>query len=475
MYKTVIGLEVHCEVITNSKNFSTAKNSYSEYPNENIDTTDLGFPGVLPIANKEAFRKSLMMALALNCKTPDIVMFDRKNYYYPDLPKGYQITQMEKPVGVDGYVMINVGGKDKKIYIHDIHLEEDTASMEHFSNYSLIDYNRAGVPLLETVTTPCMNSVEEALTFLETLKGIFLYTKVSEARTDRGQMRCDVNVNLMNENGEYITPKVEMKNINSFNNVKLAIECEVQRQIKCLEEGKLDELVQETRRFDENDLCTYSMRKKADAIDYKYYIEPNIPPIKITQEWIDEIKKDIPMLQFDRVNKYINELGLSRYDADILVHDLDVSDYFEKVISMGANPKSASNWITTTILGYLNRENKKIKDIPLTEEYLTQLIKLIEEGKISSKQSKTIFEHVLTTGKSPKELVKELGMMQITDDKTIRDIVVRVLDLHPDLILDHKKGKNTFDYFVGKVMKETRGQANPGITANIIKEEIEKR
>lgn len=475
MYKTVIGLEVHCEVITNSKNFSTAKNSYSEYPNENIDTTDLGFPGVLPIANKEAFRKSLMMALALNCKTPDIVMFDRKNYYYPDLPKGYQITQMEKPVGVDGYVMINVGGKDKKIYIHDIHLEEDTASMEHFSNYSLIDYNRAGVPLLETVTTPCMNSVEEALTFLETLKGIFLYTKVSEARTDRGQMRCDVNVNLMNENGEYITPKVEMKNINSFNNVKLAIECEVQRQIKCLEEGKLDELVQETRRFDENDLCTYSMRKKADAIDYKYYIEPNIPPIKITQEWIDEIKKDIPMLQFDRVNKYINELGLSRYDADILVHDLDVSDYFEKVISMGANPKSASNWITTTILGYLNRENKKIKDIPLTEEYLTQLIKLIEEGKISSKQSKTIFEHVLTTGKSPKELVKELGMMQITDDKTIRDIVVRVLDLHPDLILDHKKGKNTFDYFVGQVMKETRGQANPGITANIIKEEIEKR
>lgn len=475
MYKTVIGLEVHCEVITNSKNFSTAKNSYSEYPNENIDTTDLGLPGVLPIANKEAFRKSLLMALALNCQTPDIVMFDRKNYYYPDLPKGYQITQMEKPVGVDGYVMINVGGIDKKIYIHDIHLEEDTASMEHFSNYSLIDYNRAGVPLLETVTTPCMNSVEEALTFLETLKGIFLYTGVSEARTDRGQMRCDVNVNLMNENGEYITPKVEMKNINSFNNVKLAIECEVKRQIECLEQNRLDELVQETRRFDENDMCTYSMRKKVDAIDYKYYIEPNIPPIKITDEWIDEIKKDIPMLQFDRVNKYINELGLSRYDADILVHDKKVSDYFEKVISLGANPKSASNWITTTVMGYLNKENKKINEIPLTEEYLVELIKLVDDGKISSKQSKQIFEHVILENKRPKDLVKSLGMAQITDDKTIRDIVVRVLDLHPDLIIDHKKGKNTFDYFVGQVMKETRGQANPSLTASIIKDEIEKR
>lgn len=475
MYKVVIGLEVHCEVITNSKNFSSAKNTYSEYPNENVDTTDIGLPGILPVANKEAFRKSLMMALALNCKTPDIVMFDRKNYYYPDLPKGYQITQMEKPVGVDGYVMINVNGEDIRVGIDNIHLEEDTASLEHFKDYSLIDYNRAGVPLLETVTTPCMHSTSEALAFLETLKGIFLYTGVSEARTDRGQMRCDVNVNLMNEKGEYITPKVEMKNINSFNNVKLAIECEVKRQIDCLEQGKSDELIQETRRFDENDMCTYSMRTKADAIDYKYYIEPNIPPIKIDDAWITEIKKDIPMLQFDRVNKYMNELGLSRYDANILVHDKKVSDYFEKVISLGIDPKSASNWITTTILGYLNKENKNINEIPLTEEYLAELIELVENGTISSKQSKKIFEHVLSDNKRPKDLVKELGMIQITDNKIIRDIVVRVLDAHLDLIEDHKKGKNTFDFFVGQVMKETRGQANPSITADIIRDEIEKR
>lgn len=471
MYNVTIGLEVHCEVKTNSKNFSSSRNSYSEYPNENIDTTDLGLPGILPVANKEAFRKSLLMALALNCKTPDVVMFDRKNYYYPDLPKGYQITQMTKPVGVDGYVMINVDGKDLKIGIHDIHLEEDTASMEHFSDYSLLDYNRAGVPLLETVTTPSLHSVDEAIAFLETLKGIFLYTGVSDARTDRGEMRVDVNISLSKD--DTLGTRTEMKNINSFNNVRLAIETEIKRQTEVLDNGGVIE--QETRRFDEKEMKTYSMRSKVDAVDYKYYIEPNIPPIKIENSWIEEIKKDIPMLQYDRINKYMSELGLSRYDSEILVHDKKVSDYFEKVISMGIDAKSASNWITTTIMGYLNKENKEITEIPLTEEYLVELIKLVEDGTISSKQSKKVFEHVITDNKRPKELVKELGLTQITDDKTIRDIVVKVLDEHPDLIEEHRKGKNTFDFFVGQVMKQTRGQANPGLTANIIREEIEKR
>ena len=474
MYKTVIGLEVHCEVITNSKNFSTAKNSYSEYPNENIDTTDIGLPGVLPIANREAFRKSLMMALALNCQTPDIVMFDRKNYYYPDLPKGYQITQMTKPVGINGYVMINVDGVDKKVEIDNIHLEEDTASMEHFSNYSLIDYNRAGVPLLEVVTTPCMYSVKEALTFLEALKGIFLYTGVSLARVDMGQMRCDVNVNLMDSNGNYITPKVEMKNINSFNNVKLAIEAEVKRQIECLETGK-EELIQETRRFDEENLTTHRMRSKADAIDYKYYIEPNIPPIKITDEWVSEIKSEIPMLQFERVNNYINNLNLNRKESELLVHDKKISDYFENVIKLGVKPKDASNWITTNVMGYLNKNGKNIDEINLSPEYLAQLIKLVDTGKISGKQSKEVFEQILVSSKSPEEIVKSLNITQITDLDTIRNIVVKLLDNYPNLIEDHKKGKNTFDFFVGQVMKETKGRANPSITARIIKEEMEDR
>lgn len=471
MYKVTIGLEIHCEVKTNSKNFSSSKNSYSEYPNENVDTVDIGLPGILPVANKEAFRKSLLMALALNCTTPEIVQFDRKNYYYPDLPKGYQITQETNPVGRNGYVMINVNGEDLKIGIDNIHLEEDTASMEHFSDYSLLDYNRAGVPLLETVTTPSIHSADEAIAFLEALKGIFLYTGVSEARTDRGEMRVDVNLSLSKD--DTLGTRTEMKNINSFNNVRLAIESEIKRQTEVLESGGVIE--QETRRFDENTLETYRMRSKADAIDYKYYIEPNIPPIKIAEDWIEEIKKDIPMLQFDRINKYMNEYGLSRYDATILVHDKAVSDYFEDCIKLGADPKESSNWITSNILGYLNKENKKISDIPLTTNYLVELISLINDGTISSKQGKKVFDEVLNTGKKPKDLVKDLGLTQITDDKTIRDIVVSLLDQYPNLIEDHRKGKNTFDFFVGQVMKATRGQANPSLTSSIISEEMEKR
>ena len=471
MYKVTIGLEIHCEVKTNSKNLSSSKNSYSEYPNENVDTVDIGLPGILPVANKEAFRKSLLMALALNCTTPDIVQFDRKNYYYPDLPKGYQITQETNPVGRNGYVMINVNGEDLKIGIDNIHLEEDTASMEHFSDYSLLDYNRAGVPLLETVTTPSIHSADEAIAFLEALKGIFLYTGVSEARTDRGEMRVDVNLSLSKD--DTLGTRTEMKNINSFNNVRLAIESEIKRQTEVLDNGGVIE--QETRRFDENTLQTYRMRSKVDAIDYKYYIEPNIPPIKITEDWIEEIKKDIPMLQFDRINKYMNEYGLSRYDSTILVHDKAVSDYFEECIKLGADPKESSNWITSNILGYLNKENKKMSDIPLTTNYLVELINLIKDGTISSKQGKKVFDEVLNTGKRPKDLVKDLGLTQITDDKTIRDIVVSLLDQYPNLIEDHRKGKNTFDFFVGQVMKATRGQANPSLTSSIISEEMEKR
>lgn len=473
MYKVVIGLEVHCEVKTNSKNFSSSKNTYSEYPNENIDTVDIGLPGILPVANKDAFRKSLKMALALNCKTPDIVMFDRKNYYYPDLPKGYQITQDTKPVGKDGYVMINVNGEDIKVGIDNIHLEEDTASLDHFGTYSLIDYNRSGVPLLETVTTPCMHSVEEAITFLETLKGIFLYTGVSEARTDRGQMRCDVNISLMEEDATELGTKVEMKNINSFNNVKLAIEYEIERQTEILKSG--GKVLQETRRFDDEDMKTYPMRSKVDAVDYKYYIEPNIPPIKISDELISEIKEEIPMLQYERVVKYMSEYELSRYDSDIIVKDKAVSDYFEETIALGSNPKSAANWLTSIILGYLNKYEIGINDLFLTPKMLNELIQMVDEGKISSKQGKQVFFKCVEDNKEPKSVVKELGMTQITDDKTIRDIVVKVLDERPDLIEDHRKGKNTFDYFVGQVMKATRGQANPTITANIINEEMEKR
>ena len=473
MYKVVIGLEVHCELKTNSKNFSGARNEYSSLPNTNVATVDLGFPGVLPVLNKEAVRKSLKMALALNCETPEYIVFDRKNYFYPDLPKGYQITQMHYPVGVNGYVMINVDGVDKKILIHDTHLEEDTASLDHFGNYSLIDYNRSGIPLLETVTEPCINSAKEAIAFLETLRSMFLYCDTSDARSDRGQMRCDVNISLMEEGSDVLGTKVEMKNINSFNNVKEAIEYEIERQTEILSSG--GKVIQETRRYDDEDKKTYPMRSKVDAIDYKYFIEPNIPPIKVTASFLESIKKEIPMLQYERINLYMNEYGISRKDATTIVKEKEIAEYYEQAVKEGGDPKLVSNWVTSIILGHLNRFDISITKIYLTPKMLTELIKLVNSGKISIKQAKEVLSKSLEEEKDPVKLVDEMGISQIGDDNELLKIVTEVIEENINLVSDYKAGKRVFDYFVGQVMKKTKGRANPASTARILREELDKR
>ena len=473
MYKVVIGLEVHCELKTISKNFSGSRNEYSSLPNSNVATVDLGFPGVLPVANKEAVKKALKMALALNCETPDIITFDRKNYFYPDLPKGYQITQMHKPVGINGYVMINVDGEDKKVLIHDTHLEEDTASLDHFGNYSLIDYNRSGIPLLETVTEPCLHSAKEAIAFLETLRSMFLYCDTSEARSDKGQMRCDVNISLMKEDATELGTKVEMKNINSFNNVKEAIEYEIKRQTEVLESG--GKVIQETRRYDDEDKKTYSMRQKVDAIDYKYFVEPNIPPIKVTSSWLEEIRNEIPMLQYERINLYMNEYGISRKDATTLVKEKKIAEYYEQGIKEGGDPKTLANWIVSIIMGHLNKFEIGIDKIYLTPKMLTELIKVLNAGKISIKQAKEVLYKALEEEKDPVKLVDELGISQIGDDDEIRKIALEVIDENSHLIADYKAGKKVFDYFVGQVMKKTKGRANPATTAKILREELDKK
>lgn len=473
MYKVVIGLEVHCELKTISKNFSGSRNEYSSLPNSNVATVDLGFPGVLPVANKEAVKKALKMALALNCETPDVITFDRKNYFYPDLPKGYQITQMHKPVGINGYVMINVDGEDKKVLIHDTHLEEDTASLDHFGNYSLIDYNRSGIPLLETVTEPCLHSAKEAIAFLETLRSMFLYCDTSEARSDKGQMRCDVNISLMKEDATELGTKVEMKNINSFNNVKEAIEYEIKRQTEVLESG--GKVIQETRRYDDEDKKTYSMRQKVDAIDYKYFVEPNIPPIKVTPEWLEEIRNEIPMLQYERINLYMNEYGISRKDATTLVKEKKIAEYYEQGIKEGGDPRTLANWIVSIIMGHLNKFEIGIDKIYLTPKMLTELIKVLNAGKISIKQAKEVLYKALEEEKDPVKLVDELGISQIGDDDEIRKIALEVIDENSHLIADYKAGKKVFDYFVGQVMKKTRGRANPATTAKILREELDKK
>ena len=473
MYKVVIGLEVHCELKTVSKNFSGSRNEYSSLPNSNVATVDLGFPGILPVANKEAVKKALKMALALNCETPDVITFDRKNYFYPDLPKGYQITQMHKPVGINGYVMINVDGEDKKVLIHDTHLEEDTASLDHFGNYSLIDYNRSGIPLLETVTEPCLHSAKEAIAFLETLRSMFLYCDTSEARSDKGQMRCDVNISLMKEDATELGTKVEMKNINSFNNVKEAIEYEIKRQTEVLESG--GKVIQETRRYDDEDKKTYSMRQKVDAIDYKYFVEPNIPPVKVTSEWLEEIRNEIPMLQYERINLYMNEYGISRKDATTLVKEKKIAEYYEQGIKEGGDPKTLANWIVSIIMGHLNKFEIGIDKIYLTPKMLTELIKVLNAGKISIKQAKEVLYKALEEEKDPVKLVDELGISQIGDDDEIRKIALEVIDENSHLIADYKAGKKVFDYFVGQVMKKTKGRANPATTAKILREELDKK
>lgn len=474
MYKVVIGLEVHCELKTNSKNFSMAKNTYSEIPNINTTTVDLGFPGILPVVNKEAIRKALMMALAFNCQTPDYITFDRKNYFYPDLPKGYQITQMHNPVGINGYVMINVDGAIKKVLIHDTHLEEDTASLDHYGSYSLIDYNRAGIPLLETVTEPCLYSAKEAITFLETIRSIFLYCDTSDVRSDQGQIRCDVNISLMKETAKELGTKVEIKNINSFNNVKQAIEYEIKRQTEILDQG--GKIIQETRRYDTTENVTYSMRSKVDAVDYKYFVEPNLPPIKVTKEELDDIKQAIPLLPYERVNLYMEKFELSRYDANVLAKEKKVALFFDRCIELGGNPKAVANWITTNILGYINNLEITIDDIYLTPETLLELINFVDSGKISSKQAKEVFNLILEKHQSPSEIINELSMMQISDDDVIMKIVNEVLNQYSDLINQYKNGKNNvLDFLVGQVMKLTKGQANPTKASNMLIEEILKR
>lgn len=482
-YKVLIGLEMHCEISeTNTKVFSSAANTFSETPNSNIRPVDMAFPGTLPVVNKEAVKKALMASIILKCKQPEYIYFERKNYYYPDLPKGFQITQETKPapVGIYGTLKYECNGEEKEVRINNIHLEEDAASSDHYATCTTIDYNRAGVPLLELVTYPDFHSADEAVSFLETMRSIYQYAGISEADSKKGQIRCDVNVSIMPKDldetkEENWGTKVEIKNVNSFGGVRDAINYEIKRQIELKETGKYDEMEQQTRRWDEESASTIYMRSKVDAIDYKYFIEPNIPKFKLSPDWIEEIRTSIPALANERKEKYINEYGITNYDATIIVKEKSVADYYEETIKLGANPKVASNWVTSTILGYLNKNDLAITSLYLTPKMLNDIIKMVDEGKISSKQSKEVFFKVEEDKEEPSKIVEKLGIKQLGDDNAIREIVVKVLDEHEDLIEQHRKGKNVFDFFVGQVMKATRGQANPSMTAKIIKEEIEKR
>ena len=472
-YKAVIGLEMHCEMKSNTKVFSSAKNSYSDIANINVNPVDMAFPGILPVLNKECVRKAIMAALILNCKVPEYMYFDRKNYYYPDLPKGYQITQLHDPVGVNGSIKIDCNGVTKEIKIHDIHLEEDAASMEHFSDVSLINYNRAGVPLLELVTEPCIESPEEAVAFLEEMRRIYQYADISEADTKKGQIRCDVNVSIMDKDSNELGTKVEVKNVNSFGNVYETIKYEIERQSKLKDKGRYDEVVQETRRFDEETGTTIRMRTKADAIDYKYFVEPNIPKFKIDSNLVEEIKKCIPVLPNERKIKYINEYGLSEYDANIIIKNKEYADYFEECVSLGLDKKIVANYLIVQIIAYLNKEAISLNEFYLKPNLLNQIISELEKGNISSKQAKDIFNKALEEEKEPKNFISK-DNAQISDSNELTIIIDNILKNNTSQVEAYKGGKtNLFDYFVGQVMKETRGKANPSLTKEILKDKLD--
>ena len=468
--KTVIGIEMHCELKSNSKVFSSGKNAYSDEANTNVSPVDMAFPGILPVVNKKCVMDAIKMATILHCNIADKLIFDRKNYYYPDLPKGYQITQCHKPIGVNGYIEYEVNGEIKKALIHDLHLEEDAASLDHFFNTSTIDYNRAGVPLIEIVTEPCFNSSEEVVSFLENMRRIYQYTDISDADTKRGQIRCDVNISLWKDS-EQITPRVEVKNVNGFNNIADTIKYEVNRQKELINNGKKDEIVQETRRFDEESGTTIRMRTKVDAIDYKYFIEPNIPPYIIKEEWFNEIIKDIPKLPLERKLEYLNKYNISIEDANTLIKDKNISDYFEESINIGIDPRLAANWITVNILGYLNKENISINDFYLKPNLLKQIIDAINNNSISSKQAKEIFIKAIEDEREPNNYIKESS--QISDKDELIKLIKDIVNNNQEQKQAYLNGKtNLFDYFVGLVMKETKGKANPTITKEILMNEL---
>lgn len=479
-YKAMIGLEMHCEISkTNSKVFSPSKNEYSDVPNSSVGPIDLAFPGILPLVNKKCVSLALKASMILNCKQPEYIYFERKNYYYPDLPKGYQITQETKPipVGIYGKVKFVCNDKMKEVRVNNIHLEEDAASLDHYEKTSNIDYNRAGVPLLELVTEPDLHSADEAVAFLEHMRSIYRYADISEADSKKGQVRCDVNVSIMESDKDETDPKnwgtkIEIKNVNSFGAVRDVINYEIKRQTELKENGTYDEMEQQTRRWDSDKCETVYMRNKANAIDYKYFVEPNIPKFKITKEYLESIRKTIPELADEKRERYIKEYDLSDYDAGVLTKEKSVADYFEKLISLNINAKTAANWVTGQILAYINKNDVTINELYMTPERLKVIIENLENNTISIKQAKEIFTKVLDEKKEPNNYISK-DNAQISDKDALVEIIDIILENNPKQIEDYKNGRtNLFDYFVGQVMKETRGKANPVITKEILKEKL---
>ncbi|MZH04517.1 MAG: Asp-tRNA(Asn)/Glu-tRNA(Gln) amidotransferase subunit GatB [Nitrospinae bacterium] len=477
-YETVIGLEVHVQINTKTKIFCSCSTEFGMPPNANTCPICLGMPGVLPVLNKQFLESAMKACLATHCTIAPMNRFARKNYFYPDLPKGYQISQFEEPLGINGYININIDGTKKRIGLTRIHMEEDAGKLIHGENLgspgkSYVDFNRTGVPLCEVVSEPDLRSAQEARAYLGELKSILQYAEVSDCNMEEGSLRCDANISLRPEGQKEFGTRTELKNLNSFKFVQKAIEYEVDRQTRILEQG--DKVIQETRLYDSDKGETFSMRSKEEAHDYRYFPDPDLVPVVLEEAWVEEIKKTIPELPEQKRERFAKEYGLPEYDAGVLTSSRELADYFEKCTSLFAKPKIISNWIMGDLLRELNKSNQEIGECPLSPEALVNLLKLIDEGVISGNIAKSVFEEMYQTGKEASVIVEEKGLKQITDDKAIDEMVEGVLQANPSQVEEYKGGKEkVLGFLVGQVMKASKGKANPGAVNKLLKEKISK-
>ncbi|MDD6454478.1 MAG: Asp-tRNA(Asn)/Glu-tRNA(Gln) amidotransferase subunit GatB [Lactobacillus sp.] len=472
-FETTIGLEVHVELKTHSKIYSPTPVEFGDEPNANTNVIDWAYPGTLPTLNKGVVRDGIMAGLALHAQISKHMHFDRKNYFYPDNPKAYQVTQSETPIAHDGWIEIEVDGKKKKIGIKEMHIEEDAGKNTHTSNYSYVDLNRQGTPLIEIVSKPDIASPEEAVAYLEALRQRIQFTGISDVKMEEGSMRVDTNISIRPIGSDKFGTKTEMKNINSFNFVRKALNFEQQRHEKVIMSGGT--IAQETRRFDEATGETISMRTKEGSDDYRYFPEPDIPPLEVSDEWIQEIQDAMPEMPGERRARYTNDLGLSAYDAMVLTQTKEMSDFFEVTIALGADPKKAANYLMNDVNSYLNDKQVDLQDTKLTPANLAGMIKLIDDGTISSKMAKKVFKGILD-GEEPAAYAEKNGLVQLSDPAKLQPIVDDVLANNEQSIEDYKNGKDrAVGFLVGQIMKQTRGKANPGVVNKLLMKALNEK
>ncbi|MDO3412805.1 Asp-tRNA(Asn)/Glu-tRNA(Gln) amidotransferase subunit GatB [Saccharibacillus sp. CPCC 101409] len=473
-YETVIGLEVHVELHTKTKIFCGCSTEFGAPANTHTCPVCLGHPGVLPVLNRQAVEYAVKAAMALNCRIADISHFDRKNYFYPDSPKAYQISQAARPIGEHGWIDIEVGGKTKRIGITRLHLEEDAGKLTHTSGFgSLVDFNRVGTPLVEIVSEPEISSPEEARAYLEKMRSIMQYCEVSDVKMEEGSLRCDANISIRPRGQAEFGIRAELKNMNSFRGVQRGLEYEEVRQAEILDEGGT--VIQETRRWDEGKGQTFSMRGKEEAHDYRYFPDPDLVPVEIGADWQERIRAGIPELPDARRARYASDYELPAYDAQVITSSKPLADLFEESLNhiqdARSDAKSVSNWIMGDLLGYLNTNGLELNAVPLTGQGLGELVGLIGKGTVSSKIAKTVFKEMLESGKRPQQIVEEQGLVQISDEGAIKAIVVEVVAANPQSVEDYRAGKDkAIGFLVGQVMKQSKGKANPGLVNKLLVE-----